>query len=380
MRVGIITDVYDKSYKTGIAYYIKGLVKALKKICPEKICLIHSRPSSDELYKGVEELIYPSFHIKISHDFPLLIRTARLLKRRKIDLLHIPALRHSHIPFFWLRDFKIVTTMHDTTRWHAQKSPLISKIKSGQLLRWIFYCKPLIWVFPATKRKVDRFIAVSKYVKQDMIKTLKVPQSKINVVYEAVDTIFKPIENKEKINLDVEEPYILTDGLSAEIVKIYSELKNRGIKHKLVVVNIVSNKKCLDTLIQRFGLEKEIIFLGYVSHQQLLLLYNKARLLLNFALCEGFGLTPLEAMACGCPVVSSNSTSLPEVIGKGGVLADSYHQKEWVERIYQILTNENFRQNLIKKGLEQAKKFSWDKIAKETIKVYQEVLNENSSG
>ena len=102
--------------------------------------------------------------------------------------------------------------------------------------------------------------------------------------------------------------------------------------------------------------------------------YNIADLFVYPSLYEGFGLPPLEAMACGCPVITSNSSSLPEVIGDAGLMIDPYNSNDLVDKMYQILTNKSLRTELCNKSLKRAKMFSWEKTARETWKVYEEVL------
>ena len=124
---------------------------------------------------------------------------------------------------------------------------------------------------------------------------------------------------------------------------------------------------------QGLGIQDKIVFTGFISEKDLVLAFQSAELLLFPSIYEGFGLPPLEAMACGCPIISSDKSSLPEVVGKGGILLDPTNVSSWVNQIKKILYISDFRNKLIRTGLKQAKKFSWRKCAKETIDVYKEV-------
>lgn len=126
--------------------------------------------------------------------------------------------------------------------------------------------------------------------------------------------------------------------------------------------------------IENLSLKDQVIFLGYVSGEDLPQLYSEAETLIFPSLYEGFGLPPLEAMACGCPVVVSNAASLPEVCGDVGLYVDPYDTESIAEGIYKILRDRNLRATLIQKGLERAKLFSWQKAAKEVLEVFEEVL------
>ena len=122
-------------------------------------------------------------------------------------------------------------------------------------------------------------------------------------------------------------------------------------------------------------LRNDAIFTGYVADEDMVKFYNLADIFILPSLYEGFGLPVIEAMACGCPVIASNSSSLPEVVGNAGVLIDPNDYRPWVDPIYEILTNDGFKQKLIKKGLKRSKTFSWEKTSKETWQVYEDVCN-----
>jgi glycosyltransferase involved in cell wall biosynthesis len=130
-------------------------------------------------------------------------------------------------------------------------------------------------------------------------------------------------------------------------------------------------KKKVDALL----LKDQVVFLDYVPEEHLPHLYSEAAAFIFSSLYEGFGLPPLEAMACGCPVVVSNTASLPEVCGDAAYYVDPYDVENIAEGMYKVIVNQTLRQDLIKKGLERAKLFSWAKAAKEHLKVFEEVLN-----
>jgi len=124
---------------------------------------------------------------------------------------------------------------------------------------------------------------------------------------------------------------------------------------------------------EELDLKKDVIFTGYVPDEDLVKIYNAADLFVFPSIYEGFGLPPLEAMACGCPVITSNTSSLPEVVGDAGVMVDPYDDKTLADEMHRILSNNGFKTELSKKSLERAELFSWRQTAKETWKVYEEV-------
>jgi glycosyltransferase involved in cell wall biosynthesis len=144
---------------------------------------------------------------------------------------------------------------------------------------------------------------------------------------------------------------------------------------QLILVGSRSNVFASNELKDFIHSQKNIIFSGYIPDDELIRLYSEAKLFVYPSYYEGFGLPPLEAMACGCPVVVSNVASLPEVCGNAAQYVDPDNIEGIAEGIHKVLTDEPLRQSMMEKGLERAKLFSWEKAAKEHIKVFEEVLS-----
>jgi len=126
--------------------------------------------------------------------------------------------------------------------------------------------------------------------------------------------------------------------------------------------------------VRKLGMDEEVIFTGYISHHQMPLVYQAADLFVFPSLYEGFGLPILEAMACGTPVVSSNAASLPEVVGRAGILVDPYDANEMARAMCRVLSDKSLAQDLVKKALKQSKRFSWVQTAKETLAIYKKAM------
>jgi len=374
MKIGILTEILDRTKeKTGVAYYTEYLIRHLLKLKGDNtVYLVHYKKDNNPIYQKTEEIKVPSSSLRtpFREIFSTFLRLPTVLKREKIDLLHIPSpTLLDSLPCF-LSGFKKVLTFHDLFLFTPQ-----CKIKSPYpyFKQWISQRlrRPLYFLI---KNKVDKYIAVSNNTKKDLMKYLSVPEEKIEVIYLA------PAKRFKKINAEIPDfigsTFILTHHFSSGLLEIFYKLKKKGIRNKLVIFGGITkiDKDRVVKLIKDFNLEKEVILAGYVSSEALVKLYNTADLFVRLVGYEGFGLPPLEAMTCGCPVVVSNVASLPEVVGEAGVLVDPNRIDEWVEKIYYILTHEDFRQELIQKGLEQAKKFSWEKTAKETLETYHQVL------
>lgn len=129
---------------------------------------------------------------------------------------------------------------------------------------------------------------------------------------------------------------------------------------------------------KRFGIEKWVKFLGYVSDEKLASLYTKALFFVLPSLCEGFGLPVLEAMRFGCPVIAARAGALPEIIGQAGLLVDPYEVKELTGAMKLMVENSELREDMREKGYRRVRQFSWQKAAEETLKVYKKVVSEKS--
>ncbi len=241
---------------------------------------------------------------------------------------------------------------------------------------------------PMSMQKADHILTISNSSKKDLIERFKVPEDKISVTYMAAGSNFAPISNKDVIK-SVLEKYKLPSSFLLTVctleprknlvtlVKAMSALrKNKKNEQKLVVVGGSGWKNDeLFKQISELGLENDIIFPGYIGQEDLPALYNACSLFLFPSLYEGFGIPPLEALSCGTACICSNSSSLPEVVGDGAILIDPLNADEWAQQIEFLLDNPSKIDELSEKGLQQAKKFSWGKTARETLAVYEKICS-----
>lgn len=234
----------------------------------------------------------------------------------------------------------------------------------------------------------NHIIAVSESTKKDLIKLLGVEEEKITVTSEGADNQFKLITDQKEIlshtkaYIDPKFKYILSVGtleprknLSA-VLKAFSQLPVKlRQEYKLVFVGAKGwNNQEFEKTVEDYNLTDHIILTGFVADEDLPYIYNRASVFVYPSLYEGFGLPVLEAMSCGVPVVTSNISSLPEVVDDAGKTVDPHDDKEIAENIKLILTNPKLAQSLREKGLKRALKFSWKKVALETLKVFDETV------
>ena len=230
-------------------------------------------------------------------------------------------------------------------------------------------------------KRASHIIATSQTTRNDLISCLKIPGDRISVIYNGVDhSIFKPY----KVKL-LDKPYILYVGSERprknldRLIEAFAAVRREFPELLLVKVGVAGRTREYRQEIMRklesLGIIQAVIFVEYVSELDLAYYYSSAALLAYPSLYEGFGFPPLEAMACGCPVVTSNTSSLPEVVGEAGIMFNPYDTDSLVEAMRQVLTDGELRNDMVRKGLEQAKKFSWEKAARETEDVYNKVAS-----
>jgi glycosyltransferase involved in cell wall biosynthesis len=235
------------------------------------------------------------------------------------------------------------------------------------------------FLIPKIAKKSLKIITISEFSKKEIIRLLHIPEQKIKVIHGGVDTKFKKKVSVKELFKNRPKNYILS-VLSLEPRKNINNLilafKKIGLHDiQLILVGSRSNVFASNELKDFIHSQKNIIFSGYIPDDELIRLYSEAKLFVYPSYYEGFGLPPLEAMACGCPVVVSNVASLPEVCGDAAQYVDPDNIEGIAEGIHKVLTDEPLRQSMMEKGLERAKLFSWEKSAKEHIKVFEEVLS-----
>lgn len=282
---------------------------------------------------------------------------ASLTLGKKPDVFFSPAHygpRFSRVPY--------VVTIHDLSYLHFPQ--LFKKNDLYQLTSWSKY----------SIENSKHIIAVSQTTKGDILKNYNVNPSKITVTYEGYDKYrFKPqakiVIDKIKKKYKIVGDYIIFVGTLQPRKNIERLIEAiRSVDTKLVIVGkkgwlydqILSKAKSL-------GIEKKVIFTDFVPDDDLPALISGARVYVNPSLWEGFGIPVIEAQACGVSVVVSNTSSLPEIIGESGMLVDPESVDSIASGIKKVLTSKNVRSELIKKGFENIKRFSWEKCAKETL-------------
>ncbi len=371
MRIGIRVSPLASPF-TGIPVYVLNLVKEISKIDQENTYFLYTNREipfrlqlPDNFHVVLVDKPYPKLQMWYQLGLPLRIRKDRL------DLYHDTLFL---LPFFMGRVPGVVT-IHDLSGllmpdFHQRKVSLTSKL------------------IPLAVKKARRIIAVSRFTKEEVERLFPAARGKVRVVYNGVSPIFKPSPSLQvervKEKYGIKGNYIMYLGTIEPrknlkgLLKAFSMLRNK-IPHLLVIVGMKGWKyEGLFELLRELDIENRVFFTGFVPTEDLPPLYSGADVFVYPSFYEGFGIPVLEAMACGTPVVASSTSSLPEVVGEAGILADPRSPSDIAMKIMRIIEEPELAERLSSLGLKRAGEFTWERTARETLKVYREVLDSSS--
>jgi len=361
----------------GVGTYTRNVVRALARLdhsnhyfligSPQKVSEIGSLPPSFKTIPLLDDGTTAKGYIEF--------RT--ILKRLDCDLVHIPHL-------FWMPrslPCPYVVTVHDVLdhMYRARDRSSLRRSLHFHLTRRVL-------------KGAGRILAVSKFTKSEIEKLFGIRGSCIEVVYNAIDERFlhgHASENDRQILAErylVTYPFLLYAGRISphknlvRIIEAFSALKGELEKEgkfpdlKLIIIgDELSKHPDLRRTVIRSGVNNDVRFMGFVPIEMLRVFYDAAKVFVFPSLYEGFGLPPLEAMAHGTPVVTSNTSSLPEVVGNAAVLVNPENVFEIMRAVQRVLLDQSLRDRIKQRSYEQTKKFSWDKSAQRILEVYQEV-------
>jgi glycosyltransferase involved in cell wall biosynthesis len=367
VRIGIDAR---KLHDFGIGTYIRNLLRQLARLDRETAFAVLCRPEDREGLATLGENFRPVPETAGNYSIAEQLRVPLALSREGVTLFHAP---HYVLPP--LVRCRSVVTIHDCIhlmfpQYLPNRMALAYARTSIALAAW----------------RATRVMTVSESSKRDILRFVDVEPDKIDVIYNAYDGRFG-VEPREEDVVRVRERFQLHDEfvLYAGNVKPHKNLerliqafhlvRQRGLDHlKLVIIgDEVSKYAALRRAVHKHQLHKYVRFFGYVPEETLAVMYRLAGVFVFPSLYEGFGLPPLEAMASGTPVVTSNVSSLPEVAGDAAVLVDPYDAAAIADGIFTVLTDERTRCTLRRKGLERARQFSWEASVARVREIYREV-------
>jgi glycosyltransferase involved in cell wall biosynthesis len=334
----------------------------------------------ENLFENVTNITFVSLQV-LTHVMSL--RNAWIDSKTIQDIAEKTGADVIHFPYNWSfplrKKVPTVLTVHDVI-------PFTFREAMG-FFRNVFLYKPGI----RQACRLNSMIAtVSEFSKQDIVKKVGVPADKIRVI---PNGLREPLEPDKKVNADLDERFGLKDGFILSVGGIherkniirlthaFSRLVNqRGYPGKLVITGSVSGapyqtkmKKLCDAAVKETGMEEKVVFAGFITDVKLDSLMRRAAFLVYPSLYEGFGIPILEAMKVGTPVITSNLTAMPEVAGGAAVLVDPYDIEGMVSEMSKLLQDNKLREELVRRGMERASHYSWERTSEQYLELYKEV-------
>ncbi len=370
MKIAIDSRGINWYRGTGIGTYTDNLVSNLINISDHNFRLYWSENNYSNFKKNNVDIIYTS---KKHSRFFNNVYIPYDLNKSHVDIYHIPQNgigleTNSH------NSYNKIITIHDLI-------PYILPETVGK-----GYLRKFLEDVPSIISASDAIITVSECSKKDILRFFPTAEGKVYVTPLAADKIYKPL-NKEKCKNFLKNKYKIDKNFILYIGG-FSQRKNvRALIHSFIKAQKWLNddyylvlggarKDNGNSLYQEFGIENnQILFTGYLPTKELPIFYNAAELFAYPSLYEGFGLPPLEAMCCGTPVITSNISSIPEVVANAGILINPFDHYEIEKNIIKILNNKELKEELIEKSLKRAAEFKWIKTAEKTLQIYDKVLN-----
>lgn len=372
MRIGIDARFYNES---GVGRYIRNLLVHLQKIDSKNeyfIFLLEPDYATLKFHKNFHKALANFAWYGFAEQF----KFPQLLNKYKLDLAHFP---HFNVPIFYTGKF--VVTIHDLIHQHHSMQRVTTLNPFTFKIKQIGYRK----VFKNAITKSCKIVAPSNSVRKLLEEEWNVNSGKVVVTPEAVDnklitaaeTLTK-IKSKEILNkFGVKAPYIFYIGNAHPhkniegLIKAFLKLRDRHTSLYLVLSG--ADHYFWQRVKDEFNF-KDILYTGFVTDEELVALYKNAACFVMPSFEEGFGIPVLEAFSCGCPVISSNAGSLEEVGGNAALYFNPASPDDIVDKISQVLSSKALRKDLISKGQSRVKDFSWEKLTKQTLEVYEKCV------
>ena len=369
MTIGIEAQRMFRAKKHGMDVVAIELIKKLQQIDKENNYVIFGRDGVNDIFTQTENFQFDTFSSFNYIDWEQ-IRLVKKLRERKIDLLHCTA---NTAPLNL--SVPLIVTLHDIIYLEQVDFKGTAYQNLGNLYRR--------FIVPKVVKKANLILTVSEFERANIIERLKVPESKVRVLYNGVASQFNSQYDSSQLESlrqkhGLPSRFIMFLGNTApkkntlNVIKAYVDYclgNSNPVPLVLLDYRKELVKKILDDLKQT-ELLSQFVFPGYIPYQDIPLMYNAATLFLYPSLRESFGLPILEAMACGVAVITSNTSSMPEVAGDAAELIDPFNYKELSKAIGKLISDKELRTTYREKGFERAKQFTWNASAKTLLEIY----------
>jgi glycosyltransferase involved in cell wall biosynthesis len=373
MRIGIDARFALRHPRRGIGTYSYHLLTSLVPLDQSVNYVIYTdRADADGVLPSSSNVqirrLWPSaYPLWEQVAFPL------ALQRDELDLLHTLG---NTSPFWLPTRTRLVITLHDVMFLKSGESIPVPKTayqRAGRVYRAL--------TAPINARQASAVITISEFSRQDILQSISgLDEAKVIPIFESCDPRFTPRSQTSASN--IERPFLLCLGAedprknTFRIVQSYLHaVRNHGVEHDLVICGYANwMGSSVHRLVQAENAEPRVRFLPFISVNELITLYQQASAMLYISLYEGFGIPLLEAFSCGCPVVASDTTSIPEVAGDAAFYVDPTNSSAIESAIVRLCADTGLQSELRALGFRRAKQFSWEKTATKTLEVYRSLL------
>ena len=373
MRIGIEAQRIFRKNKHGMDYVVLQEIKELQQMDTENEYYVFVKPGEDHCVEScrnvhVIELNCPTYPLWEQWALP------RAAKKYGVEILHCT----SNTAPIWC-DIPLVLTLHDIIFLEPRDKQNHSLYQN---MGWLYRRLNV----PRILDKCRRIITVSNFEMENIISKLNIPRERMAMIYNGYNEWFKPVEDEDEVYKKYipEQGYFFFLGntdpkknTERTLVAYSKYLTKSSIKRKLLMADLDS--EYLNGIIERNHIEniqENIVMPGYIVNSDLPYIYHGAFAFLYTSLRESFGIPLLEAMACGTPVITSNTSSMPEIGGKDAILVNPESSDEIAEMMLRLETDDGYYEQQRNVGIERAKHFSWRKTAENLLKLYQEVYQE----
>ncbi len=366
MKIGLIADSIERG-SPGIKRYTMRLAEELLRLAPDDVTLIRRRPGSHPFFGDK-----PTLTVR----WPLLPLAAKQLLFRLqtapygFDVVHDT---YHFPPFLIPLPSATIMTVADLTplllKTHTLKNSLAHRL-----------------LFPQLVKRSHHIIAMSQHTRADLINVLKADPEKVTAIPLAADEHLRPVSDPGRVRellhrYELPDRFLLALGTVeprknlGRVINAFGRVSPKFPDVALAIAGAQGwDSAGLEASARALGVQARVRFLGRVPEEDLAALYSAATALVYPSLYEGFGLPPLEAMQCGCPVITSKVSSLPEVVGDAAILVEPESIADIADAMVRVLTDQSLRLEMEAKGLKRAARFSWRRCAEQTLEVYQGVV------
>ena len=374
-RIGFVASYSDEG-RSGIGQWEINVSKRLPALGGEHEFVVFAREDAKESFvaDGLKIATYPA---KYKKPLPNLLwhhtGLHKMAKREGIDLMHLTTQQR----LVWRKPCRVTGTIHDLGTYHIEN-------KYGRMRD--FYLKRC---GPRFARRMDALMAISEFTKKDLINFWGISPEKILVIHDGIGGEYFEPRDPAQCKKILSEKFSLPDKFLLYIARLDHPSKNHinllkgfktfkgksGTEHGLVLAGSKwYGSEVIFRTVEELGLKDDVVFTGFVPNEDVPHLLTAADVFVFPSLFEGFGIPPLEAMACGTPVACSNVAAIPEIVGDAALTYNPEEPEQIADALLKITTDESLRRDLTGKGKERASHFTWENTARETIKFFDNVL------